>query len=243
MFINMADTKDALFVSWLTWWFRDSLAYLKLSFGSSIYRVWKLIDTPYQAIWDTMYWGFLGARIRRIFLDGYGVLRLRGEMIEVCQDRTTFIRELESVAGVTVTAKTAVFFKEMMDKKGSREVLTMAWLPMCGELRSSSNSVYWEPMFILYCRRSMIEDYRLASEINRVAREVNNVVVVKDQFLEELDSLGVLPMPAKMAEFLREIQMRDKETVAKLHILEREIELNARKKNLFIQKLKGVILY
>ncbi|GKG11157.1 hypothetical protein Tco_0342557 [Tanacetum coccineum] len=47
--------------------------------------------------------------------------RLRGEMIEVCQDRTTFIRELESVAGLTVTAKTAMFFKVMMDKKGSRE--------------------------------------------------------------------------------------------------------------------------
>ncbi|GJY08385.1 hypothetical protein Tco_0375439 [Tanacetum coccineum] len=118
----------------------------------------------------------------------------------------------------------------------------MAWLPMCGELRSFSNSVNWEPMFILYCRRSMIKDYRLASEINRMAGEVNNVVVVKDQFLEELDSLGVRPVPVKMAEFLREIQMRDKETVVKLHILEREMELNARKKNLFIQKLKGVIL-
>ncbi|GKG37670.1 hypothetical protein Tco_0456893, partial [Tanacetum coccineum] len=47
--------------------------------------------------------------------------RLRGEMIEACQDRIAFIRELESVAGVTVTAKTAVFLKEMMDKEGSRE--------------------------------------------------------------------------------------------------------------------------
>nr|GEX92559.1 hypothetical protein [Tanacetum cinerariifolium] len=43
----------------------DSLAYLKLSLGSSIYRVWKLIDTPYQAMWDTMYWGFL--RVRTTF--------------------------------------------------------------------------------------------------------------------------------------------------------------------------------
>ncbi|GKC42063.1 hypothetical protein Tco_1059785, partial [Tanacetum coccineum] len=36
-----------------------SLAYLKLSLGS---RVWKLIDTPYRAMWDTPYWGFLGVR-------------------------------------------------------------------------------------------------------------------------------------------------------------------------------------
>nr|GEU59942.1 hypothetical protein [Tanacetum cinerariifolium] len=47
--------------------------------------------------------------------------RLVGEMDEVCQDKIAFVRELESVAGVTVTAKTAVFFKEMMDKEGSRE--------------------------------------------------------------------------------------------------------------------------
>nr|GFA91886.1 hypothetical protein [Tanacetum cinerariifolium] len=47
--------------------------------------------------------------------------RLVGEMDEVCQDKIAFVRELESVAGVTVTAKTAVFLKEMMDKEDSRE--------------------------------------------------------------------------------------------------------------------------
>ncbi|GKD65653.1 hypothetical protein Tco_1307761 [Tanacetum coccineum] len=95
----------------------------------------------------------------------------------------------------------------------------MAWLPMCGELRSSSNSVHWEPMFILYCQRSVCEDYRLASQINRAAIEVNDTIMVRDQFLEELDSLGVR------------------------HVLVAEIELNARKKDEFIQKLKGLIPY
>ncbi|GJR59054.1 hypothetical protein Tco_1501216 [Tanacetum coccineum] len=159
--------------------------------------------------------------------------RLRSEMNEACQDRIAFVHEFESVTGVAVTVKTTAFLKEMM-VVGSG-MLTMVWLPMCGELRSSCNSVHWEPMFILYCRRSMGEDYRLASEINRMAGEFNNVVVVKDQFLEELDSLSVRPVPAKMAEFLREIQTRDKETVTKLQILEREMELNARKKDLLIQ--------
>ncbi|GJW16374.1 hypothetical protein Tco_0020507 [Tanacetum coccineum] len=75
-----------LFVSWSIRWFRDSLAYLKLSLGSSIYSVWKLVDTPYRAMWDTTYWGFLGVRTTvDIFqnlrtdtpylLAGYGVLR------------------------------------------------------------------------------------------------------------------------------------------------------------------------
>ncbi|GJT59097.1 hypothetical protein Tco_1002630 [Tanacetum coccineum] len=117
----------------------------------------------------------------------------------------------------------------------------MVWLEICGELRSTTNYVHWEPMFILYCRRSMGEDYRIACEINMVALELNNVVIEKDQFLEELDSLSVRPVPAKTAEFLREIQAKDKETVEKLWILQREMELNARKKELFIEKLKGVV--
>ncbi|GJV59890.1 hypothetical protein Tco_1465990 [Tanacetum coccineum] len=104
----------------------------------------------------------------------------------------------------------------------------MAWLSMCGELRAAYNSAHWEPMFILYCRRSMTKDYRFVREINEVSGEVNNVVVKWSQFLEELDSLGTRPVLAKMAEFLNEIQRKDRETVAKLHLLEREMELNAR---------------
>nr|GEV39491.1 hypothetical protein [Tanacetum cinerariifolium] len=47
---------------------RASLACLKLSLGFCIYRVWKQVDKPYRAMWDTTYCGFLRARIRRIFL-------------------------------------------------------------------------------------------------------------------------------------------------------------------------------
>ncbi|GKA59936.1 hypothetical protein Tco_0759249 [Tanacetum coccineum] len=83
----------------------------------------------------------------------------------------------------------------------------------------------------------------IAGDINRVAIEINNVIIQKDRFLEELDSLGVRHMPSKMAEFMREIQAKDKETVEKLRILQREMKLNARKKDLFIEKLKGVISY
>ncbi|GJQ90601.1 hypothetical protein Tco_0001740 [Tanacetum coccineum] len=87
------------------------------------------------------------------------------------------------------------------------------------------------------------EDYKIAREINRVALELNNVVTEKDRFLEELDSLGVRPVPAKTAEFMREIQAKDKETVENLRILQREMELNGHKKELFIKKLKGVVPY
>nr|GEW42660.1 hypothetical protein [Tanacetum cinerariifolium] len=68
----------------------------------------------------------------------------------------------------------------------------------------------------------------VTSEINMVVGKVNNVVVEKDQFLEELYSLVVRPVPAKMAVFLKEIHMKDRETMAKLQVFEREIKLNAR---------------
>ncbi|GKG55697.1 hypothetical protein Tco_0574591, partial [Tanacetum coccineum] len=65
--------------------------------------------------------------------------------------------------------------------------LIMAWLPICGELCATSQSVHWELMFIHYCRRSVVEDYRLAKEINRVVVEVHNVVSERAEFIEELD--------------------------------------------------------
>nr|GEY13135.1 hypothetical protein [Tanacetum cinerariifolium] len=194
-------------------------------------------------------------------------------MTEVCQDRIAFVRELESVAGVTVTAKAAVFLKEMMFKEGSRkwqlidlekeakeraleidrimvlcpkaakvrimheliivdnigthffaicvkekpvEYVIIPYESCRGICRQNKNSVeinvagnfvssivglhvtFFGTIFLLIVSVnngvvadawSMSEDYRLASEINRVTGEVNNVVVVKDQFLEELYSL------------------------------------------------------
>ncbi|GJU25132.1 hypothetical protein Tco_1163753 [Tanacetum coccineum] len=97
--------------------------------------------------------------------------------------------------------------------------------------------------FLMRVVMSVVEDYRLAMEINRVTMEVDNVVSERAEFIEELDSLGVRPVPAKLAEFLKEIQMKDQETVARLQILEREIELNASNKELFIQKLEGLISF
>ncbi|GJT02740.1 retrotransposon protein, putative, ty1-copia subclass [Tanacetum coccineum] len=52
-------------------WFRYreyDLAHLKLVFEFSIYNVWKSVQYGVSNGLDTAYWGFLGARIRRIFL-------------------------------------------------------------------------------------------------------------------------------------------------------------------------------
>ncbi|GJX98837.1 hypothetical protein Tco_0355856, partial [Tanacetum coccineum] len=53
------------------------LAHLKLVFEFSIYKVWSRCRYGVSNVLDTAYWVFLGAQIRRIFLDGYGVLVVR----------------------------------------------------------------------------------------------------------------------------------------------------------------------
>ncbi|GKD55069.1 hypothetical protein Tco_1288456 [Tanacetum coccineum] len=63
---------------------------------------------------------------------------------------------------------------------------------------------------------SMIEDYMMAREINRVCGEVDNVVQESLHFLEELDTLAGQPVLEKMGEFFKEIQRKDKERVLQL---------------------------
>ncbi|GJR63058.1 hypothetical protein Tco_1505220 [Tanacetum coccineum] len=67
--------------------------------------------------WGGVGWGGCGSEwefTRR--LNG-----LIGEMNEACVDRMAFVQELQSVAGESMPAKTAVFLEEMMNKEGSRE--------------------------------------------------------------------------------------------------------------------------
>ncbi|GKC80559.1 hypothetical protein Tco_1131333, partial [Tanacetum coccineum] len=59
------------------------LAHLKLVFEFSIYTVWSRSRYGISNGLDTAYWGFLGARIRRIFLDGYGVLVFKMMLFDV----------------------------------------------------------------------------------------------------------------------------------------------------------------
>ncbi|GKC46003.1 hypothetical protein Tco_1063725 [Tanacetum coccineum] len=112
----------------------------------------------------------------------------------------------------------------------------MAALPRCDELRRAINSLEWEDMFILYCRRAISEDLRLAKEINGLCASLTTVIEEREHFINELDVLVDRFMPEKTAEFLKETQNKD---TKKLQIQRREFELRAREKNLFTKKLKG----
>ncbi|GKB45185.1 hypothetical protein Tco_0890127 [Tanacetum coccineum] len=94
---------------------------------------------------------------------------------------------------------------------------------------------------ILYCRRLIIEDCRLARETNRLCGEVVAVVEERALFLQELDTLPGRLVPEKMAEFLRETQSKDTKRMLQLQILGREAKLRTHEKELFIKKLKGVV--
>nr|GEU76749.1 hypothetical protein [Tanacetum cinerariifolium] len=67
---------------------------------------------------------------------------------------------------------------------------------------------------ILYYRRRIIEDSRIARETDRLRSEMVAKVDEREQFLQELDALPILG---------------------------REAEFRARVKEHFIQKLKGVV--
>ncbi|GKA37694.1 hypothetical protein Tco_0724259 [Tanacetum coccineum] len=56
----------------------------------------------------------------------------------------------------------------------------MARLVRCAELQEDANLLMWEDMMILYCRRSIIEDCRLAKEFKTVCGEVANVILGRE---------------------------------------------------------------
>ncbi|GJX01572.1 hypothetical protein Tco_0185485 [Tanacetum coccineum] len=114
----------------------------------------------------------------------------------------------------------------------SRDIKVMEGLSRCAEPQRSYNFRGWEEAMI--CRRSIIGDYRMAKETNKLCREVVTLVEERSLFLEELDSLPGRRVPEKMAEFLRETQRKDTQRILQLQILGRETELRAREKEHFI---------
>nr|GEZ49650.1 hypothetical protein [Tanacetum cinerariifolium] len=98
----------------------------------------------------------------------------------VSSDRMSFVQELQSVVGKSVPVKTVVFLEQMMNKKGSRECqladLVTEALPICDELHHSVDSADWEPQFIYYCKRSKLDDIRLARHINGLYDTLTGVI-------------------------------------------------------------------
>nr|GEU29093.1 hypothetical protein [Tanacetum cinerariifolium] len=154
---------------------------------------------------------------------------LIGEMNEACADRMAFIQELQSVVGEFVPAKTAVFFKQMMNKEANVKVDgdKGAIVKACG---------YFVGMCIL-------EGDCGQRGINALCDTLTGVIDGRWAFIEELELLAYKFVPGKMTEFMKEIQDKDILNLMKLQIFGREFELMPREKDLFIAKLKGNMDY
>nr|GEX29405.1 hypothetical protein [Tanacetum cinerariifolium] len=89
-------------------------------------------------------------------------------------------------------------------------------LPICDELRHSVNSADWEPQFIYYYERSMLDDIRLARQINALCDTLTNVIDKRWAFNGELELLAYKFVPRKMEVFIKEIHDKDIPNLMKL---------------------------
>ncbi|GJT34757.1 hypothetical protein Tco_0925176 [Tanacetum coccineum] len=144
--------------------------------------------------------------------------RLRKEILVICEKRRNLTDKLRSIRGIVLVGKSAEFVTDTLRKDNVR---FCDWCKLCcvytkrkavlslsiGYVVSIDKVVFSGISAIrrkeddngMVTNVSMGEDYRIALKINMVASELNSVVIEKDQFLEELDSLGVWPVPTKTA--------------------------------------------
>ena len=116
----------------------------------------------------------------------------------------------------------------------------MSRRPKCDELRRASNSNNWSEMLVFYCLQSAGDDIQMAQQMNALCRRLLAITQERLSFIQELESVGNM-YAQKTAEFLRDIQAGDDDKVRRMQIMGAELELNARNKDLFIQKLKGLM--
>ncbi|GJV12505.1 hypothetical protein Tco_1354046 [Tanacetum coccineum] len=80
----------------------------------------------------------------------------------------------------------------------------MSWLHRCAELREANQFDDWVEMLVLYCWRSVDEDFRVAGVINKLCEEVIVANEETSYFIQELDDvLGWVIATQKTSEFLK----------------------------------------
>ncbi|GKD32877.1 hypothetical protein Tco_1248386 [Tanacetum coccineum] len=98
-------------------------------------------------------------------------------------------------------------------------------------------------MFILYFRRVVAKDLRLARVVNSLCQEITAIIEEMDLFVQELDTLVGRFVPEKTANFMKENQSKDTEKMIELQAVARVFQLMAREKKIFIEKLKRKVFF
>nr|GEV52885.1 hypothetical protein [Tanacetum cinerariifolium] len=183
------------------------------------------------------------------------VNKLRGEMIVACEDKVSFVEELETLSDVIATVKTVVFLKETMDKDYGRmlllhdlekqaeemvlekEMFVQKLGRNCGALRDAVDGWDWVAMMVLYCRSSIAEDRNFLRRMNQLLQEIVVAYDDKLDFIRELEVVPGVDAAAKTTEFLNKNLWKDDKKLQKLCNMEIDATMRADQKERFIKKL------
>nr|GEW44949.1 hypothetical protein [Tanacetum cinerariifolium] len=181
----------------------------------------------------------------------------------LCEGVPAKLKELQSMAGETVMAKAALFLEKMMDKEGNREwqlrdlgkeSREMAFeiesfllklmdeesshkRPLIRELRCNADSSGWTDVLSYFYRKAVAEDRRFATQLNTLSEEMVNVCEKRRNLDYKRRSVKGIIVTGKVTKFVIDTLRKDDAEMAQLRELERQMELRALKKELFIQKL------
>ncbi|GKD45711.1 hypothetical protein Tco_1270356 [Tanacetum coccineum] len=112
--------------------------------------------------------------------------------------------------------------------------------PVITELRYNADSSDWTDVLSCFCRKVATEDRRFATKLHMLREEMANVCEKIRNLAVELSSMRGIIVTGKAAEFVFDTVGKDEAEMAQLRELERQMELRALEKELFIQKL-GVV--
>ncbi|GJU57547.1 hypothetical protein Tco_1235313 [Tanacetum coccineum] len=111
--------------------------------------------------------------------------------------------------------------------------------PVITELRYNADSSDWTDVLNCFCRKAAAEDRRFATKLHMLREEMANVCEKIRNLAVELSSMRGIIVTGKAAEFVLDTVGKDEAEMAQLRELERQMELRALEKELFIQKLVG----
>nr|GEU95172.1 hypothetical protein [Tanacetum cinerariifolium] len=116
------------------------------------------------------------------------------EMINAYDKKVEFIRELEVVLGIAAAIKTGKFLNENLWKDDKR-IQKLRNMNIDDGMKADEMENFFSSLSDKSDNNGMVADVRATTEFN-------DTIMVMDQFLKELDSLGVRHVTSKMAKFL-----------------------------------------
>ena len=112
--------------------------------------------------------------------------------------------------------------------------------PKCHQLKKDANSNNWPEMLTFYCQQASMESIQMARQINELCLRLVAIITERGRFIEELETVGNI-YAQKMAEHLKEVQVKDDKKVEDMVTLVHELDLNARGMDVFVLKVRGVV--